>query len=87
VDRLGGYEEALAEVRRLLGAPEDKPVNLVYKRKKVSLWKFLTGKAEEGIMERTLTTGEQDILRELRFHGIWHPGQPLALMPGLWKVK
>lgn len=81
IDRLGGFEEAIAEVRRLLNAPADKEVTLVYGHERVTLWKLITGRVEESVVERTFTPAELELIRELRLPGLWQPGQPLAILP------
>jgi protease IV len=86
VDRLGGFDAAEAEVRRLLNEPEDKEINLIYKREKVTLWKMLTGKAEERLLNELLSPGERELMSALRQDRIWKPGQPLALMPEVVKL-
>jgi len=87
VDRLGGFEEAKEELRRLLEAPEDQPINLIYKREKVSLWKVLTGRGEDRILEGMLSAEERALLKEIRLQGRWRPGQPLAVMAGPHEVR
>ena len=86
VDRLGGFDAAEAEVRRLLSEPEDKEINLIYKREKVTLWKMLTGKTEERLLNDLLSPDERELMGALRQDRTWKPGQPLALMPGAFSI-
>lgn len=83
VDKLGGFEEAIDEVRRLLNLGGDAEVSLIYGHERVTLWKLLTGRVEESVVERSLTRTELELVRELRLEGMWEPGQPLALMDSL----
>jgi protease IV len=87
VDKLGGFEEAADEVKRLLKLPADAELTLVYGHERVTLWKLITGRVEESVVERALTRAEIDLVRELRFQGLWQPGQPLAVMSEPIKVQ
>ena len=51
VDELGGMDAAVEIIKKKLGV---KDVNLVYRRKPVSLWKLLTGRVEEEMVSLLL---------------------------------
>jgi protease IV len=87
VDRLGGFDVAISEIKKLLKVSEDSDVNLVYRREKVTLWKLFTGKIEASVMDGLLTKDEQEIVHSLRFSGHFRPCQPLAILPGPVEVR
>jgi len=80
VDELGGVLKAVELVKQKLGVPPEKDVELDWKRPPVSLWKILTGKAEEAAVQAFLTPEEIQLLTWLRLPGLWRAGEPLALM-------
>ena len=87
VDKLGGFEEAIEEVKRLLDVDPEKQVELVYGHEPVTLWKLLTGRVEEQVEASLLMPHEREIIRALRANGMWEPGAPLALMPGPVSIR
>lgn len=87
VDRVGGFEEAEAEVRRLLGLSQDEGLELVYGHEQVTLWKILTGKVESSVIERVLSPEERGLIELFRFQGLYREGQPLAIMPEPVRVR
>lgn len=87
VDRLGGFPEAVDEVKKLLHLSPGQEVVLVYKREPVSLWKLLTGRAEESVQESLFSAEELELIHALRFQGLYRPGQPLAILPGPMRIE
>ena len=77
VDELGGVLTAVELAKTRLGAKE---VELVWQRPPVSLWKLLTGKAEQSLVQAVLQPEEIEYLTLLRTPGNWRPGEPLFLM-------
>jgi protease IV len=78
VDELGGISAAEEIIKKKLGVDG---VSLVYKRKPVSLWKLLFGKAEDDMISMTL--GPQGIeLRNLMvMRSMYKDGERLLLNP------
>jgi hypothetical protein len=87
VARIGGFDEAVAVTKRLLGVPANKDVDLVYGHEPVTFWKIITGHISESIEAVVLTPPERDLIHALRAQGIWDPGTPLAVMPDPVKVR
>jgi len=87
VDALGGFGAATDQVKELLGVPEGRDVSLVYGHEKVTLWKLMTGRVGSSIERRFLTPEEMELVETLRFHGLYRPGQPLAILPGPMKIR
>ncbi|HUT53589.1 MAG TPA: signal peptide peptidase SppA [bacterium] len=81
VDKLGGFEEAIAETKRLLGVPAGKEVELVYGHEPVTFWKLITGRVSESVEAMVLAPHERELVHALRAQGLWAPGTPLAVMP------
>ncbi len=87
VDRVGGFDAAVDEMKKLLSVPAGQDVNLVYKREKVTLWKILTGRIEERAASHFLTPEERSLLEAVRFRGLWKAGTKLAVMPGPTQIR
>jgi protease-4 len=81
VDETGGYIKAVEIVKDRLGVPEDKDVELVYKRPPVTIWQVLLGRGTEVYMKMLLTKEERDMVAFLRDMKIYRQGEPLLLMP------
>ena len=77
VDELGGVLTAVELAKTRLGAKE---VELVWQKPPVSLWKLLTGRAEQSLVQTLLQPEEIEYLTLLRTPGNWRPGEPLYLM-------
>ena len=77
VDELGGFDKAVELVKEMLGVKE---VRLVYKKKRVSFWKLLFGRAQDEFMEMILGKSIRD-LKKIRQAGLFSEGENLFLSP------
>ncbi len=80
VDELGGINRAVSIVKTKLGA---KDVNLVYKRKPISLWKLLTGKVEEEMVYTMVGPQSREMKMGFEFNRLYQEGETLFLMDAI----
>jgi protease IV len=78
VDELGGMDKAVEIVKGKLGA---KDINLVYKRKPLSLWKLLMGRVDDELVETAIGPEGVKALNLLRLEGIYKTGERLTIAP------
>jgi protease-4 len=81
IDETGGIMTAVKLVKEKLGVPEDKDVELVYKRPPMTIWQFLLGRGTEVLMQILLTEEEQEVLNYSRSIRFYREHEPLFLMP------
>jgi len=77
VDELGGFDKAVELVKEMLGVKE---VRLVYKKKRVSFWKLLFGRAQDEFIKMILGKSIRD-LKKIRQAGLFSEGENLFLSP------
>ena len=78
VDELGGMDTAVEIVKKKLAVRD---VNLVYKRKPVSLWKMLMGKSEEGLASAAFGPQAMELRNIMMTNNMYKDGEKLFLSP------
>jgi protease-4 len=78
VDELGGMDSAVEIIKRRLGVRD---VNLIYKRKPVSLWKLLTGKTEEELVSTAFGPQAVELRNIMMTNNMYKEGERLFLSP------
>ncbi len=76
VDGLGGFLQAVELVKKRLGVKE---VKLVYKRKRISIWKLLFGRIDDEFI--SLIAGNSALKKSLILGRIYKQGEKLFWMP------
>jgi len=77
VDELGGIDKAVEIVKAKLNV---KDVNLVYKRKPLSLWKILTGKIEDEMVSMVFGPDVRGMRMAWQMSQLFKDGQSLFMM-------